>query len=484
MADKILIFVPTYNEGDNIGPLLRQILALGIDADILVIDDQSSDQTAAVVREIAQANPRVSLQERAGKLGIGSAHLAALRFAKLNGYTIVVTMDADFSHQPTDIPAFLAEAGNYDVVLGSRYVRSTSLQHWKLHRKILTHFGHFLTTVLLRLPYDASGGFRLYRVDRIPMSLIDQIDSKDYEFFFESLTMLHVGGYRIGEVPIDLPARTYGHSKMELGHIIRAVLRLLKLSLKLMAKRGSMARGREASNPSDSESMTRLWDHYWSGEKKSGGTSLYNRIASFYRDYLIEPTLLRAIRNNFPPGATLLHAGCGGGQVDINVIGYAKVIAFDISSNAIAKYRALNGDKAETIIGDLFTLDKIGRKVDGIYNLGVMEHFDHEQIKELFRKFNRVLQPNGRLVIFWPPAYGLSVIVLHGAHFVLNTIFRRKIQLHPPEPTKYTTRTVAQDLLRAGGFELRSVEFGPRDFFTHAILVADKVREIEEPVKS
>ena len=213
MNNKTLIFVPTFNEGENIGPLLRQILAIHIPADVLVIDENSADGTAAVVRSIASEFPQVSLQERSGKLGIGSAHIAALRYAKKCGYDLLLTLDADFSHQPEDIPRFLAKANNYDVVLGSRYVRSSSLDQWRLHRRILTHFGHFLTTTLLRLPYDASGAFRLYRIDRIPDSLIDSIDSRDYEFFFESLTLLHVRGFRIGEIPINLPARTYGQDR-------------------------------------------------------------------------------------------------------------------------------------------------------------------------------------------------------------------------------------------------------------------------------
>lgn len=478
MTNKTLIFVPTYNEGENIGPLLRQILAFQLPADVLVMDDNSADGTADAVRAVANEFPQVSLQVRGGKLGIGSAHIAGLRYAKQRGYSILITLDADFSHQPADIPRFLAEDESYDVVLGSRYVRSSSLNQWKLHRRILTYFGHFLTSTLLRLPYDASGAFRLYRIDRIPESLIDSIDSRDYEFFFESLTLLHVQGYRIGEIPIDLPARTYGHSKMQLGHILRAVLRLGKLSLKLLGTRRTARRATGGDLRPDAGEMRADWDRYWASKKISLETSLYDCIASWYRDYLIKPTLNLHIRNNFPAGAELLHAGCGGGQVDVDVVRYAKVTALDISPNALIKYRALHGDRVETVVGDLFDLEKLNRKFDGLYNLGVMEHFEPEQIVRLFVQFNRVLKPNGRIVIFWPPVYGLSVIALHIIHFVLNTILRRNAQLHPPEPTKATTRSAAERMLAAGGFKLTSMSFGPRDMFTYAILVADKTADV------
>jgi dolichol-phosphate mannosyltransferase len=477
MSNNILIFVPTYNEGENIGPLLRRILALELPADILVIDDNSADSTADVVLGIVGEFPQVSLQQRAGKLGIGSAHIAALRYSKANGCKTLITLDADFSHQPEDIPRFLALAESHDVVLGSRYVRSGSLSQWRIHRRLLTHFGHFLTKMLLSLPYDASGAFRLYRIDRIPESIINRFDSRDYEFFFESLTLLHVNGFRIGEVPIDLPARTYGHSKMQLRHIMRAVLRLGKLSVRLMTMRRHASKTANAVTRPDGGEMREAWDRYWAGKKTTIETSLYDRIAAFYRDYLIKPNLNRFIKGNFPPRSELLHAGCGGGQVDVDVVRYAKVTALDISPNALAKYRALHGDVVETVNGDIFDLKALNRKFDGIYNLGVMEHFEPEQIVALFKQFNASLKPNGRIVIFWPPVYGLSVIALHIIHFVLNNVLRRNVQLHPPEPTKASTYAEAARLLKLAGFKLTQMSFGPRDLFTYAVFVADKESE-------
>src|ERR1700677_210352 len=159
VARDTLIFVPTYNEAGNIGELLRLILKAELPADILVIDDNSTDGTGDVVRRVAAATPCVELRSRPGKLGIGSAHVQALRYAKERGYRVLVTMDADFSHQPSDIPRFLREHEDYDVVVGSRFEAERSLREWSAFRKTITHVGHFLTKALLNLPYDATGAF-------------------------------------------------------------------------------------------------------------------------------------------------------------------------------------------------------------------------------------------------------------------------------------------------------------------------------------
>jgi dolichol-phosphate mannosyltransferase len=477
MRNDLVIFIPTYNEAGNIDVLLEQILALKLPADILIMDDNSSDGTGEDVEAIARSHPQVRLWRRDGKLGIGSAHITAIRHAQASGYKTIVTLDADFSHQPLDIPRFLAEADRYDVVLGSRYLRANSLEQWTIWRKLITQFGHYLTATLLRLPYDASGAFRLYRLDRIPPALFETIHGRDYEFFFESLTVLHVSGCRIGEIPIDLPARTYGHSKMEFEHMVRALIRLLRLSLKLATSRRAAGRIGQAPARPDAQEMRESWDQYWSDKGGDVGRSLYDKIASFYRDNLIKPSLNASIKTTFNPGAELIHAGCGGGQVDVDIVRYAKVTAVDISPVAISRYKSLHGDAAETVIADIFNLHALNRKFDGLYNLGVMEHFESAQLRQLLGEFNRTLRPGGRIVLFWPPVYGLSVIVLHVVHFVLNRIMKRNVQLHPPEPTKVSTRTHIAGLLNSAGFELERMSFGARDLFTYMVIVGRKSTE-------
>jgi glycosyltransferase involved in cell wall biosynthesis len=473
--NQILIFTPTYNEAENIGSLVQQLLDLGLRADIVVMDDNSPDGTADIVSEIAQRHPNLRLLRRAGKEGIGSAHLAALRQAKSDGYEFLVTLDADFSHKPEDIPRLLELKESYDVVVGSRFQLESSLREWNWFRRFLTRFGHFLTRVLLKLPYDASGALRLYRLDRVPGALLDRIESRDYEFFFESLTLLHLAGLRIGELPVELPARTYGHSKMRLRHMVRGLLHLFRLAGKLALTRSRLRQAGVAPRAvPDAEAMRSDWDRYWKEGGRSASKSAYDIIARFYRNYLIKPTLNRFIKNTFAPHAELVHAGCGGGEVDTDVVRYAKVTAVDISPIAISRYRANHGAQAECMVMDIFRLSEIGRRFDGLYNLGVMEHFEENQIRKVLSEFNRTLKPGGRLVLFWPPVYGLSVIALKIIHFVLNRILRRNVHLHPPEPSKVRSRTQIQRLLDESGFNLESFSFGVRDAFTYAVIVAVK----------
>jgi glycosyltransferase involved in cell wall biosynthesis len=477
MRNDILIFTPTYKEADNIGQLLEQILALQLEADIVVMDDNSPDETAAIVERFAAADPRIKLLRRSGKLGIGSAHIDGLRYAKTNGYQYLITLDADFSHSPSDLPRLLNKltSESLDVVVGSRFTRAESLEQWNLMRKCITHFAHFLTRTLLGVPYDTSGALRCYRLARLPNALIDSIKSRNYEFFFESLALMHYSGSRIGEVPVNLAARVYGHSKMQLRHMIDGLVRLFSLSFKLAGVRhmASQLKHDDVAAP-DSAEMRDAWDEYWGDKRGKVDRSMYDGIASFYRNWLIKPTLNHFIQSSFPQGAELVHAGCGGGEVDVDVVRYAKVTAVDISPNAVAKYRSLHGEHAETVVADIFNLRKLDRKFDGVYNLGVMEHFEDDHIRKLLSEFSEVLRPGGRIVLFWPPVYGVSVIALHIIHFVLNRILRRGVQLHPPEPTKVRTRRQIESYLNSAGLQFESMHFGVRDAFTYVVVIASK----------
>jgi dolichol-phosphate mannosyltransferase len=474
--NEILIFTPTYNEAENIQSLIEQLLKLRLPADILVIDDNSPDGTGDIVVEMMRNHLNLRLMRREGKQGIGTAHLAALRYAKAVGYRLFVSLDADYSHKPEDIPRLLGLKDTYDIVVGSRFQRESSLREWNLLRRLITHFGHFLTQVLLRLPFDASGGLRLYRLDRIPIALFDRIESRDYEFFFESLTLFHVTGFKIGELPVDLPARTYGHSKMEIGHMVRGLSHLFRLAgkLALSRHRSRDQKKRKKTESSDPEVMREMWDKYWNSRGREVERLTYDIIARFYRNHLIRPALNHFITRTFAPQAELIHAGCGGGEVDTDIVRYAKVTAVDISPNAVAKYRANHGAHAECLVMDIFHLSNIKRRFDGLYNLGVMEHFEEPQLRQILAEFNSTLKPGGRLVLFWPPIYGLSVIALRIIHFVLNQMLRRNIQLHPPEPSRVRSRRQIQKLLDESGFHLQSFSFGIRDAFTYAVIVAAK----------
>jgi len=226
---KTLLFIPTYNEHENVERTYNLIKALNLDHDLLFLDDNSPDGTGKILDEIARRDSRVSVIHRSGRLGIGSAHQHGIRHAYDNHYQILISMDCDLTHRPEDIPRFLAEADRADVVLGSRFLQHESLADWNLLRKSLTHLGHLLTKHFLRVPYDATGAFRLYRLDHIRREVFELVQSASYSFFFESLYILCLSKARVVEVPIPLPKRTYGHSKMRTVDVLSSVKRLVVL---------------------------------------------------------------------------------------------------------------------------------------------------------------------------------------------------------------------------------------------------------------
>lgn len=228
---RTLIFVPTYNECDNAPELYRQIRALGLDADILFLDDNSPDGTGRVLDDLGTRDPCLHVIHRSGKLGIGSAHVDGINWAYDRGYARLVTMDCDFTHMPSDIPRLLEWSDKCDVVVASRWLRSGSLPGWNLLRRFLTNFGHFLTRALLGMPYDATGAFRLYNLDKVPRKLFLAVKSRSYAFFFESLFLLAFNGFSIHEVPIVLPSRMYGHSKMDWREAVRSAMRVWRMFL-------------------------------------------------------------------------------------------------------------------------------------------------------------------------------------------------------------------------------------------------------------
>ena len=223
----MLVAIATYNEAGNIQMLLQQICSLDLPARIIVIDDDSPDGTGGLVSAFAKSNPRVCLHSREGKMGIGSAHKYAIREAKRINADVLVTLDADFSHDPSDIPRLLRELDDAEVVVGSRFLPGGGLENWNVFRRILTHAGHLATRVVLRNPFDATGALRAYRASALKSRFLTEGLSDGYSWFYESLTLLHLQGIIIREIPIVLPSRTYGSSKMPIQEVFRSAAGML-----------------------------------------------------------------------------------------------------------------------------------------------------------------------------------------------------------------------------------------------------------------
>lgn len=230
MSKGTLIFIPTYNERDNAPRMCEEIHKLGLDADVLFVDDNSPDGTGEALEELKPRFPRLLVQHRTGKLGIGSAHADAIQWAYDQGYSLLVTMDCDFTHSPKDIPKLIAALHGHDVAIGSRFLGRDSLPGWSLARRLLTRLGHLLTRLLLGMEYDASGAFRAYDLTRLPCGLFNLVAAKGYAFFFESLFVLASNKFSINQIPIVLPSRVSGDSKMSLKEVWRGVARLFMVS--------------------------------------------------------------------------------------------------------------------------------------------------------------------------------------------------------------------------------------------------------------
>jgi dolichol-phosphate mannosyltransferase len=210
-----LVIVPTYNERENIGPLLDQLMALPERVDVLVVDDASPDGTGDLVRERAVGEPRIHLLQRAGKLGLGSAYVEGFRYALAQGAEYIFEMDADFSHDPQEIGAFLSAAQDVDLVLGSRYLDGVRVVNWPLNRLILSRAANVYTRLITGLPvHDATGGFKCFRRRALEGIRLDRVRSDGYAFQIEVSYKCWKRGFRIREIPIVFVDRTAGVSKM------------------------------------------------------------------------------------------------------------------------------------------------------------------------------------------------------------------------------------------------------------------------------
>jgi dolichol-phosphate mannosyltransferase len=221
---RILISIATYNERENLAPLVREIHTVVPSADVLVTDDDSPDGTGKLADELAALDPRIHVLHRPGKLGLGTAILAGVRYAFAHDYDLFVNMDADFSHHPRYLPALLTGMQRHDVMIGSRYVRGGGSLHWPWSRRLMSGGINAVVRLLLRIPaHDTSGGYRCYRVTKLRQTNLDGLLSRGYSFQQEMLYRCRKAGCSIGEVPIVFENRRAGMSKVNLKEAVRSM---------------------------------------------------------------------------------------------------------------------------------------------------------------------------------------------------------------------------------------------------------------------
>lgn len=215
------------------------------------------------------------------------------------------------------------------------------------------------------------------------------------------------------------------------------------------------------------------WDVYWSEQEKTSN-KVYEIFANFYRNNIIKRALNYFIFKHFTKGQTLLHAGCGSGKVDTDIVDNFNVTALDISLPALKIYDSVNQHKAKIVQASIFKMPFADETFDGIYDLGVIEHFTEDEIKQILIEFRRVLKKNGKICLFIPPTFGLTVQVLDTSHFILNKILRKKIKLHPDEITRVRSKAHIKGLIEKSGFCFLEYYFGPKDIFTQVVIVGEK----------
>lgn len=212
---KPLIVIPTYNERDNISKLIGRILNIRPDLEVLVVDDSSPDGTGEIVAEFSRQNSCVHLLSRKNKDGIGPAYIAGFKWGLARNYDVIMEMDADLSHRPRYIPRFLEEIKNYDLVIGSRWMKDGRIANWPASRVWLSRLANLYSKLILNVPvHDMTGGFKCYRRKVLESINLDAIHSDGYGFQIEMKYRALCKRFKCKEIPITFTDRKKGSSKI------------------------------------------------------------------------------------------------------------------------------------------------------------------------------------------------------------------------------------------------------------------------------
>ncbi len=226
---KICVIIPTLNEETNIKKIFNSLKKTKIKFDLLFVDDNSQDETQKIIKSLKKQFSYVKYIFRKNKTGIGSAHKEAIKYCYNAKYNIIITMDADGSHNPKYIKPMIKALSHSDYVITSRFKKQNSLKEWPLSRKLITYTRHLFIKFFLNIDFDASGAFRCFKTNKIKLNDILTAKNNDYAFFWEITYKLNKKGYTIYEVPVELIWRKLGKSKMKISHIFYSLIYLFKM---------------------------------------------------------------------------------------------------------------------------------------------------------------------------------------------------------------------------------------------------------------
>ena len=227
-----IIVTPTYNERKNIEELLNTIFTIDSNFHVLVVDDNSPDDTGTIVKELQSNYSNLHLLSRVKKQGLGSAYVAGFKYALKGNYDKIVQMDADMSHDPKDVVSLISELDNSDVVIGSRYISGINVVNWPIRRLIISYGANIYTRLVTGLPVkDATGGFKCWKREVLESLDLDNVRSQGYSFQIEMTYRAWLQNFKIKEVPIIFVDRTIGESKMDRSVMLEAAILIPRLRL-------------------------------------------------------------------------------------------------------------------------------------------------------------------------------------------------------------------------------------------------------------
>ena len=229
---KKLILIPTLNEKKNIQNLYYKINKTNMNFDILFVDDNSNDGSQDIIKKLAKKSKKVKYIFRPKKMGVGSAHKDGFKWAYKKKYQIIISIDADGTHDPKYLKLFINKLKNNDIVISNRFMKSNLLRDWPIFRVWLTFLRHLVIRLLLSIPYDSSGAFRCIDCKKIPLSDLVLAKDSGYSYFWESIFLLHQKKYKITQVSVPLPFRQVGKSKISFKDIFFAIYYLLIIFIK------------------------------------------------------------------------------------------------------------------------------------------------------------------------------------------------------------------------------------------------------------
>ena len=230
---KIFVIIATFNEIANIERLLKKVLEITLPIEIVVIDDNSPDGTGKLVDKLKENEKRLHIVHREKKLGLGTAHIAGFKYSMEKNADLILTMDADFSHDPSYIPAIIEQSKNFDIIIGSRYVDGGKALNSPLSRKLLSRCANLFAKTMIGLKArDCTAGFRCYKTAIFKSINLDEVFSNGYSFLIEVLYKLQNHGFLVKEIPITFTDRELGMSKISKNEIIKAIETVIKLTWK------------------------------------------------------------------------------------------------------------------------------------------------------------------------------------------------------------------------------------------------------------